>query len=236
MNDNQKRLGDVIGQRHERALADLIAARRLISHPTEKGGVTETIWLELFKKYLPERYNARQAFVVDFTGNLSHQIDIVIHDSLYTPFILEFGGHEIVPIESVYAAFEVKQDVCRKNLDYTLEKIKSVLGLKRAIRLTEKVIDCNETRILCGLLGTYSGWRKNSQARISNYRKKSDKEFNLNYVVAADQFVNSCIDGVILHDEGRAPISRFLLRFVSELQLTGTVKPINMERYLDALN
>jgi hypothetical protein len=65
----------------------LARVRELIEHPTEKGDASEGVWLELLQNYLPKRYEARRAHVVDSLGEFSDQIDIVIHDRQYSPFI-----------------------------------------------------------------------------------------------------------------------------------------------------
>jgi hypothetical protein len=236
MDKDRERLGQIIAQRHERALADLLDARRVIGHPTEKGSVTEQIWLDLFRRYLPHRYQVRRAIVVDHLGQMSDQIDLVVHDALYTPFILEFGGFEIVPVESVYAVFEVKQAIDRANLRYAEAKVASVLRLIRAIRQTEQVKSCQETKILTGLLGSSAQWITDTNYRVNEYRSDPESLKNIDYVVSAQSFVNFTDGNVIVHDTGRAPISRFLLRFVAHLQAIGTVMPIDIERYLIALD
>lgn len=229
------KLGEIIARRHNRALADLLDARSLIDHPSEKGGVTEGIWLDLFDKYLPKRYQARRAMVVDHRGQLSNQIDIVVHDGLFTPFILDFGGYEIVPIESVYAVFEVKQAVNIANLVYAEEKCSSVTGLIRVNRETRQVRNIEPTPIRRGLLATQCDWSQGEEEKIFEFRSSRASEKQLEYIVSAESFSNTCIEGNSIHDMGRAAISRFLLRFVEDLQAIGTVMPIDIEKYLQAI-
>ena len=71
-----------------------------------------------------------KAIVIDSTGNVSEQMDIVIYDAIYTPFIFKQDGFMYIPAESVYAVFEVKQDV-KGNIDYAAKKVESVRRLKR---------------------------------------------------------------------------------------------------------
>ena len=54
--------------------------------------------------YLPHRYQAETAHVVDSRGAFSQQIDVVVFDRQYSPFIFKFQRQTIVPAESVYAA------------------------------------------------------------------------------------------------------------------------------------
>ena len=51
----------------------------------------------MLRKYLPRRYTATKAHVVDSLGSFSDQIDVVIFDRQYSPFIFKFGEHESVP-------------------------------------------------------------------------------------------------------------------------------------------
>ena len=41
----------------------------------------------------------------------SEQIDVVVFDRQYSPFIFNYEGQTIIPAESVYAVFEAKQTV-----------------------------------------------------------------------------------------------------------------------------
>ena len=59
--------------------------------------------------YLPKRYQAAKAHVVDSLGNFSQQIDVVVFDRQYSPFIFTYENETIIPAESVYAVFEAKQ-------------------------------------------------------------------------------------------------------------------------------
>src|ERR1700704_4991774 len=87
----------------------LSIARKSFGHAPSKGDASENVWLQLLQTYLPERYQSATAHVVDSKGNFSDQIDVVVFDRQYSPFILHFEGQMIVPAESVYAVFEAKQ-------------------------------------------------------------------------------------------------------------------------------
>ena len=57
------------------------------STPAPAGAASEQRWMDLFNRYLPQRYRASPAFVVDADGRRSRQIDIAIYDNLYSPLI-----------------------------------------------------------------------------------------------------------------------------------------------------
>jgi hypothetical protein len=56
---------------------------------------------------LPSRYQVSKGFVVDSDSMRSEQIDVIIHDRVFSPLLWEDGGYMYVPAESVYAVFEV---------------------------------------------------------------------------------------------------------------------------------
>jgi len=60
-------------------------AREAIDHPGTKGTESEDAWVSMLNEYLPRRYVATRAAVIDSHDNQSDQIDVVIHDRQYTP-------------------------------------------------------------------------------------------------------------------------------------------------------
>lgn len=92
--------------RKQRSLAAALhEARSVIPHSGEVGTTSELRWLEMLRKYLPKRYNVRKGFVIDSDGDRSEQIDIIIHDNQYSPFLLEAESTCFVPAESVYTVY-----------------------------------------------------------------------------------------------------------------------------------
>ena len=62
-----------------------------------KATASEKVWLELLQTYLPQRYQAATAHVVDSLGAFSDQIDVVVFDRQYSPFIFNYEGQTIIP-------------------------------------------------------------------------------------------------------------------------------------------
>lgn len=122
--------------------AQLNTNREFIDHPGSKGDALENAWIEWLRKYLPNRYSVDKAIVIDHEGNTSQQMDIVIYDNWFTPFIFNQNGFCYIPAEGVYAVFEVKPNIdgtvkgkkgekVKSYIDYAGEKIESVRLLKR---------------------------------------------------------------------------------------------------------
>jgi hypothetical protein len=116
---------------HQLLVNELGIARKTIGHSGTKGAVTEARWIEMLSHHLPSRYEVSNAFVIDSRNQCSDQIDIVIHDRQYSPFVLKFGSAIYVPAESVYGVFEVKQEMTATEVAYAGSKIESVRKLHR---------------------------------------------------------------------------------------------------------
>ncbi len=123
-------LADAFFKRQEKLRSDL-GVGDIAEHPGTKGDDAELNWLRMLEGFLPRRYGASQAFVVDYTGHRSEQVDLVIHDRHFSPLLFEVGNASYIPAESVYAAFEVKQDLDKDHIEYAAGKIASVRLLHR---------------------------------------------------------------------------------------------------------
>ncbi len=116
--------------------SQLSTNRDFIEHPGSKGDALEDVWITWLRTYLPNRYCVDKAIVIDKIGNTSQQIDVIIYDQLYTPFVLNQNGFKYIPAEGVYAVFEVKPDLKGSvkdlnHIQYAGEKIRSVRALNR---------------------------------------------------------------------------------------------------------
>ncbi len=154
-------LTEVFHRVQQEMLAQL-AVGRLFEHPSAAGSATEHHWLELFDRYLPKRYRATPAFVIDSLGGRSRQIDIAIFDNLYSPLLFPHASGFHIPAESVYAVFEVKPAFSRQWLQDAAEKAASVRALHRTsvpvIAGGTKRAAIRPKPILAGLLATGSVW------------------------------------------------------------------------------
>lgn len=163
--------------------AQLNTNRDNILHPSSKGDSLENVWIEWLRKYMPNRYSIDKAIIIDSEGQLSDQIDLVIYDQQYTPFVFTQNGVHYIPAEGVYAVFEVKPDLegsCVVNgksishIEYAGRKIESVRKLKRT---STKIIDRGEsknarplTKIIGGILTSVNSYKKNET--VENHLKK----------------------------------------------------------------
>jgi hypothetical protein len=220
--------------------ADLQRARKTLGHPTDLGDATEEIWIELFNKYLPRRYQAIKATVVDSAGTFSEQIDVVIHDRQYTPLVFTFRDKHVVPAESVYAVFESKQDMNASHIGYAQKKIASVRRLHRT-SLPVPTIDGTKkakelTPVLGGILTLSCKWSPVFGNTMLGYFEAGQGDERLDAGCVADNgnvWLNE--DGAYSLAEETKPVTRFLLELMSRLQAVATVPMIDMRAYAGKL-
>ncbi|WP_442795419.1 DUF6602 domain-containing protein [Pelobium manganitolerans] len=163
--------------------AQLNTNREFIDHPGSKGDAIENAWIEWLRKYLPNRYCVDKAIVIDHEGNTSQQMDIVIYDNWFTPFIFNQNGFYYVPAEGVYAVFEVKPDIQgtvgeKTYIEYAGEKIESVRVLKREaasfINGGTKFTPRPLTKIIGGILCSTNGFTHKNNDTIEKHIKALD--------------------------------------------------------------
>lgn len=215
---------------------DLQRARKTLGHPTDLGDATEDIWIDLFNKYLPKRYHAIKATVVDSTGAFSEQIDVVIHDRQYTPLMFTFKDKHVVPAESVYAVFESKQEMNAAHIGYAQKKIASVRNLHRT-SLPVPTIDGTRnakelTPVLGGILTLSCKWSPMFGDTLRSYLEvgKGDAMLDVGCVADAGNFWCDA-DGSYQLGEVAKPVTRFLLELISRLQSVATVPMIDIRAY-----
>lgn len=218
----------------------LSIARRSFAHPGTKGDASESVWIELLEKYLPKRYQVAQAHVVDSLGNFSEQIDVLVFDRQYSPFIFNFQGQTIVPAESVYAAFEAKQTVDAALVEYAQRKVASVRRLHRTSLPIPHAGGTYAPKppipIIGGVLSLESEWKP---AMGSPLRKAlaADQELgllDLGCIASHGHFVR--IDGGTYDFvPERKPATAFLLKLIATLQFSGTVPMIDVDAYAEWL-
>ena len=221
-------------------LAQLEQAKKSITHDGTLGKVTENLFIEILKKYLPKRYKVTGAIIIDSRGETSDQIDIVIYDNQYTNTLLDQSGSIYIPCEAVYGIFEVKQQVNKENLGYTAKKIASVKKLHRTsaeiYHAGGKYPAKKHFTILGGLIAYKAKWKGGLN---SNSFEKAFSAFE------GDKKVDCCLaiksGSFDIYDEDPCLVQKepalihFIFRLLHKLQKLGTVSAINWCEYLEFL-
>jgi hypothetical protein len=213
----------------------LATARKSFAHATTKGDASEGVWLELLTTYLPQRYQAATAHTVDSKGQFSDQIDIVVFDRQYSPFIFRFQGQKIIPAESVYAVFEAKQTVNADVIRYAREKCASVRRLHRTslpIPHAGGVYDAKPPMpILGGVLAFDSDWRPPLGDPLQEVLTEGDANSRLDIgCIAAHGIFCRDKDRFVFTAETK-PATAFLLELIARLQEVATVPMIDVRAY-----
>jgi hypothetical protein len=221
---------------HQRVTQDLKIARAALAHPGAKGDASEEIWISLFKTYLPERYRVAKATICDSKGRFSDEIDVVVFDRQYTPFIFNFNDQLVIPCEAVYAVFESKQEISGTHIKYAQAKIATVRKLHRTSGDVQTVDGLKKKivpkPIIGGFLAFECRWKKpidNTLRRVLSL-DQADGRIDLGCVAAYGTFGCDGADCLTSVSHARAATS-FLLELISRLQKTGTVPAIEMAEY-----
>jgi hypothetical protein len=100
-----------------RMLSEKIAQGNIIEHNLEKGLGGENALRGLLEDFLPSRLGVAKGKVVNFTGDMSRQCDVIIYDRLNGPrLFVDENKNQILPIEGVYAVIEVKTSLTKHTL------------------------------------------------------------------------------------------------------------------------
>lgn len=230
-------LSDLLGGLHDDIQHRLTLARKSLAHPVAKGDASEGVWLELLQKYLPQRYQAAKAFVVDCKGSFSEQIDVVVFDRQYSPFIFEFEEQKIVPAESVYAVFEAKQEINAAMLAYARSKAASVRQLHRTSLPIPHAGGTYPAKlpgpILAGILTLESAWSPPLGSALLDALKNASatERLDLGCVAARGTFQWREDTQSYLITEQNRPAASFLFELITRLQSTATVSMIDIRAY-----
>ncbi|WP_089174987.1 DUF6602 domain-containing protein [Bosea sp. AS-1] len=230
-------LDQLLAGLHDDIQGKLAAARKLLGHPVDKGDASEAAWLELLSTYLPRRYSADKAYVVDSEGKFSDQMDVVVYDRQYSPFIFVMEGTKIIPAESVYAVFEAKQSLNADQVAYAHKKISSVRVLKRTSLPVPHVSGTAKPKplhhILGGLLTLESDWKPPLGQPLAAALAAGDPlaQVDLGCVAAHGHYLRELDErGYTFTAEGK-PATAFLFELIARLQALATVPMVDIRAY-----
>lgn len=229
-------LPKLLSSLHDEIQQKLAISRSSFGHPGTKGDASETVWLRLLQTYLPVRYCAESAHIVDSEGKFSDQIDVVIFDRQYSPFIFNFEGQYIIPAESVYAVFEAKQVINAEQVQYAHKKIASVRSLHRTslpIPHAGGTYDPKPLQHIAGGLLTFeSDWSPALGDPLQRALGEGTdlQRLNLGCVAAHGVFEYDDETGFALIPMAK-PATAFLFEMIARLQAMATVPMIDIRAY-----
>ncbi len=209
--------------------------RSALVHPTDKGDVSEAAWLNMLGNYLPKRYQAARANVIDSEGNSSRQIDVLIFDRQYSPFIFKIEGGTYVPAESVYAVFEVKQTINSSHISYAQNVVASVRTLQRTSLPIPHAGGTYPPKplatILGGLLTFESDWEQPlGDSLLNALNTDHPGRLDLGCVASHGLFGSDAEGNYTISLQPKAATA-FLFELIARLQTMATVPMIDVRAY-----
>lgn len=118
-----------------------------VEHPGTIGGYREEVWKSLFEKIIPKKFSVeRSVFVIDSKGNVSNEIDLVVFDEQYTPYIFRYGTLKFIPIEAVAVVIECKSKTVKiDNWNESIDKLRTEFS--SIARMAGNIVVHNEDEI-----------------------------------------------------------------------------------------
>ncbi len=100
----------------QRLQVEVDVFNRLIGHAGEQGRENELALSRVLQNLIPRRLGVGSGIIIDSKNNRSKQTDIIIYDSADQPTLLAQTSQVIFPVETVYAAVEVKTTLTPEEL------------------------------------------------------------------------------------------------------------------------
>jgi hypothetical protein len=240
-------------QSHQSKMLASFTSTAAIAHPGDQGDIGEKTWEDMLGTYLPDRYRVTRGTMIDVNGDASEQLDLILHDAQYTPFLLNVNNVVYVPAEAVYAVFEVKPTLNKAYIEAAIKKTRSA---RRLLRTSVPIPHAGgefpaktPPPLLAGLLTPKSDWSP-PLGDAFNSALTTDDQGRLDLVCSLhDGVYEQKLDRVI-PAQGASPERRFpgfthhdlcgddaflsfFFRLCSRLQDLGTVPAIDHRRWLN---
>jgi hypothetical protein len=234
--DGKQFLREAFAAEQEVLRLKLELSSKSITHSGVMGEVNELHFIEVLRKYLPNRYAVAQGIVVDSNGSTSDQIDIIIFDPQYTPTLLDQQSHRFVPAEAVYGVLEAKPAISKQYLEYAGDKAASVRKLERtsvAVRHAGGEFPPKPLfPILAGIVAPSVGWRDGCMSdSFAEAIAGLKDERSLDCGIALSDRAFQVFNGSITLSECNGALAVFLFGLLDRLQSLGTVPAVDWNRY-----
>jgi hypothetical protein len=239
--DGKRFLRDALAAEQDVLALQLELSAKSITHSGVMGEVNEQHFIDVLRKYLPQRYEVAQGVVIDSNGATSDQIDVIIFDHQYTPTLLDQQAHRFIPAEAVYCVLEVKPTINKHYLDYAAEKAHSVRRLERtsvSIRHAGGEYPPKPLfPIVAGIVATGAEWGEGlaAVAFAENLMAHSDT-YLLNCGLAVRDRAFDIYEEKLQISESTGSLATFLFRLIRRLQSLGTVPAVDWDRYGSVLS
>lgn len=234
--DGRRFLREAFAAEQEVLRLKLELSSKSITHNGVMGEVNELHFIEVLRKYLPNRYAVAQGIVVDSNGATSDQIDIIIFDPQYTPTLLDQQSHRFVPAEAVYGVLEAKPVISKQYLEYAGDKAASVRRLERTsvpIRHAGGEFPPKALfPILAGIVAPSVDWADGCMSpSFSEAIGGLKDERSLDCGIALSDRAFQVSNGTVALSPLHGSLAIFLFGLLDRLQNLGTVPAVDWNRY-----
>jgi uncharacterized protein DUF6602 len=218
-------------------------ASRVVRHPGSQGTARESSWVAMLGTYLPARYGVLNGHVIAHDGAMSEQIDLLVYDRQYSPFIFKQAEVSYIPAESVYAAFEVRPSLTPANLRYAGKKVASVRRLPRTSAPIPHAGGTFEPKIPIHILGgilcdrSSPTWHSATKVARALSGKAAGHRLDLGCVLSGRSFsaTYSGDDALAEVSKSTTALVYFFIKVLARLQAVGTVAAIDWDEYAKQL-
>lgn len=106
-----------------------------VKHNPTVGALREEYLLEFFRELVPDSVSITSGFIVDATGNISPQLDLIVIQKSSLPLITMKDGLSIVPVESAILVVEIKSTLITEDLKQVEAQNDSLSKLQLTIEI-----------------------------------------------------------------------------------------------------
>ncbi|MDR2871610.1 MAG: hypothetical protein LBV45_03670 [Xanthomonadaceae bacterium] len=183
--DNKTIIKEIISNYHQQEKGIITELFMQVGgHSLTAGTHREKVWKVLFEQIIPKKFCIEQGvFLIDSQGSVSREIDLVIFDEQYTPYIFKNKNIKFIPIEAAltvvqcksekYAAGSLKEWV--ESIDNLAPNNQGIAGTVNGIFITNENRNMRPLRILCGLFNPPKSIHKYCDLAILANKKNKDK-------------------------------------------------------------
>jgi len=144
-------------------------------HEGEKGHNNEQLLKEFLEEFLPGKYALGSGFIVDSSGGISRQCDLILYDRLFNPELFAFNSEaNFYPVEVVYATVEIKTSINKAQIFDVANKIRSVKSLayeKLSFAApSDRGLGFGTTKPPLGIMFAYNTTLRRSETILGHFR------------------------------------------------------------------
>jgi len=204
--------------------------------PTDscKDPVNEDRWLDVFRKWLPQRYGIAPGWVIDSFGGRSELLKLIIFDAMATPAVHQKPLQRLIPIETTLAVFSPSLSMEEGDIARAARQAASVRGLRRAV-MGPPSAAVYATTVIAGILALRSDGDLTSADDLAPRLPRLESE-RLDCGLALRQGAFDAFDRNLRIMNHAGALTYFLFRLLNKLQSCACPYAVNWQAYAETLD